>query len=192
MPDDVIEIRRYPNRRLYDRSRGAYVTLGDIEELVRGGRTVEVRDSKTGEDLTRQVLTQILLERHPDKMDLLPTALLHTMLQANDLAIEFLGNALRQSLTALEALQHPGSPFGAPMAWMSAFFPGTATAPTGAPAADDDPKALARRLAALEARIARIEADRDETGSDADPEPDDLDGLERRLRVLERRPKRRG
>ena len=106
--DAVIEIRRYPNRRLYDRSRNRYVTLGDLEELVRSGRTIAVRDSRTGEDLTRGVLAQILLERHPDKMDLLPSALLHAMLRANDLAVEFLRQAMRQSLAALEAFQRPG------------------------------------------------------------------------------------
>src|SRR5215210_7820633 len=86
---EPIAIRRYPNRRFYDRSRRRYVTLQEIEDLVLGGQTVEVRDSRTGEDLTRQILAQILLERHPEKMAMFPVAMLHSTLQANDLASEF-------------------------------------------------------------------------------------------------------
>ena len=105
MSAEPVEIRRYPNRRLYDRSRRRYVTLQEIEELVHQGRTVLVRDSRTGEDLTRSILTQILLERHPEKMEMFPVAMLHAILRANDLALEFLRGYLRQSLAALEAVQ---------------------------------------------------------------------------------------
>src|SRR3954470_12265222 len=48
---EMVTIIRYPNRRLYDRSLGRYVTLKDVEDTIRQGRTVSVRDSKTGEDL---------------------------------------------------------------------------------------------------------------------------------------------
>jgi len=146
---EPVAIRRYPNRRFYDRSRQRYVTLGDIEELVRQGRTVEVRDSRTGEDLTRQVLTQILLERHPEKMELVPAALLHGLLRANDLAAEFWRAYLRQALLALEGLQRALDPLG----WLPGRLPGRP-----APAAPaEGPEALARRLAALEERLARLE-----------------------------------
>src|SRR5262245_48844890 len=64
---EPVLITRYPNRRLYDRSQTRYVTLPEIAELVRKGRTVTVRDSKTGEDLTRSILTQIILEHHPER-----------------------------------------------------------------------------------------------------------------------------
>src|SRR4051794_29446121 len=94
----IVPIKRYPNRRFYDRSSSKYITLQEIEDLVRGGRTIEVRDSKNDEDLTRVVLTQILLERHPQRMDLFPIPMLHMMLQANDLALEFFRVFLRLSL----------------------------------------------------------------------------------------------
>lgn len=107
MSDPTIEVTRYPNRRLYDRSRGQYVTLQELEQLVRDGRTICVRDSKTGEDLTRTILTQIILERFPERMDLIPVPLLHMLLRANDLALDWLRTYLRQSLAFLE--QMPGS-----------------------------------------------------------------------------------
>jgi polyhydroxyalkanoate synthesis repressor PhaR len=88
MSDDTIyEIRGYPNRRFYDRSRKRYLTLGEIEALVLEGKTGEVHDSRTGEDITRQILTQILMQRQPEKMDVFPVAMLHSVLRANDLAM---------------------------------------------------------------------------------------------------------
>jgi polyhydroxyalkanoate synthesis repressor PhaR len=56
---------RYPNRRFYDRTRHCYITLGDMEQLIQEGQAIDVRDSRSDEDLTRQILTLILLERHP-------------------------------------------------------------------------------------------------------------------------------
>ena len=61
--DDVIIIKKYANRRLYDTSTSSYVTLDHLSDLVREGRDFEVRDAKSGEDLTRQVLTQIIFEQ---------------------------------------------------------------------------------------------------------------------------------
>ncbi|CAN0589772.1 unnamed protein product, partial [Laminaria digitata] len=60
--DDLIIIKKYANRRLYDTSTSSYVTLDHLSELVREGRDFEVRDAKSGADLTRQVLTQIIFE----------------------------------------------------------------------------------------------------------------------------------
>ena len=187
MATPAIQIRRYPNRRLYDRSRRRYVTLGDIEELVRTGHDVEVHDSKTAEDLTRQILTQILLERHPDKMEMFPVAMLHGILRANDLAVEFLRAYLRQSLAAMESLQRAGPPFASPLEWMSAFFPGLPA--MRAPAGGGAEAALARRLAELEHRIERLEFGAEEPGAEIAPgmdEGDDsIDQLERRVHDLE-------
>lgn len=63
---DLIVIKKYANRRLYDTSTSSYVTLEHLSELVRLGKDFEVRDAKSGEDLTRQVLTQIIFE-HENK-----------------------------------------------------------------------------------------------------------------------------
>jgi polyhydroxyalkanoate synthesis repressor PhaR len=152
MSAEPIEIRRYPNRRLYDRSRRRYVTLQEIEQLVREGHTVVVRDSRTGEDLTRSILTQLLLERHPEKMEMFPVAMLHAILRANDLALEFLRGSLRQSLASLEALQKTPPSVVNPLDWMSALLP--VWPPSPAAARDE---VLTRRIAELEDRLARLE-----------------------------------
>lgn len=60
--DGPIIIKKYANRRLYDTSSSSYVTLEHLSELVHKGVDFEVRDAKTGEDLTRAVLTQIIYE----------------------------------------------------------------------------------------------------------------------------------
>src|SRR3954452_22604109 len=157
---EVISIRRYPNRRLYDRQSRRYITLQDLEDLVKEGKKIEVRDSRTGEDLTRAILTQILLERHPEKMEMFPVAMLHGILQANDLVLEFFRSYLRQSLAILEQMQQPATPlapFLTPIDWMRAMIP--ATLPfTPAPARAPEPSPplaenLAARIAELEDRL---------------------------------------
>src|SRR5262249_47652548 len=85
-----VMVIRYPNRMLYDRSRGRYVTLHDIEDTVRRGSTVIIRDSRTGTDLTRSLLTQIILERHPERMELLPITLLHLIIRTDGAMFGFL------------------------------------------------------------------------------------------------------
>ena len=77
MADESIRIKRYPNRRFYASHTSKYVSLPEIEEMIAGGLTVEIVDSQTGEDITRSVLVQIIAERHPDKMAMFPSAMLH-------------------------------------------------------------------------------------------------------------------
>ena len=55
-------IKKYPNRRLYDTQTSAYVTLAEVKKMVMNGAPMVVRDAKTGEDLTRAILLQIILE----------------------------------------------------------------------------------------------------------------------------------
>ncbi|SDL92813.1 polyhydroxyalkanoate synthesis repressor PhaR [Oryzisolibacter propanilivorax] len=55
-------IKKYPNRRLYDTTTSTYITLAEVKQLVIGGEAVMVRDAKTGDDLTRSILLQIILE----------------------------------------------------------------------------------------------------------------------------------
>jgi polyhydroxyalkanoate synthesis repressor PhaR len=153
---EVISIKRYPNRRLYDRQARRYITLQDLEDLILGGKRIEVRDSKSGEDLTRSILTQILLERHPEKMEMFPVAMLHGMLQTNDLMLDFLRSYLRHSLAIFEQMQQPAhlSPFVATMEWMRAMLP--PTMPFG-PSRPAEPLPIPSRHAELDARISEIE-----------------------------------
>ncbi|MFO0953248.1 MAG: polyhydroxyalkanoate synthesis regulator DNA-binding domain-containing protein [Isosphaeraceae bacterium] len=197
-----VQIRRYPNRRLYDRSRRQYVTLKDIEDLVLEGKTVEVSDSRTGDDMTRHILTQILMDRHPRKMDMFPVAMLHSVLRANDFAMDLWGGYLRQSLAAMEAWQKAASPFATPMDWVSTFFPGFAPpapasganpgATSASPTPSQDPVAM--RIEELSRRIDRLESGEEAPPSDGSiPEEEAVERLEDRVEQLEgRKASRRG
>ena len=74
-------IKRYTNRKLYDTESSEYVSLNDIAEMVRRGETVEVVDNTTGEDLTAQTLTQIILEEGKTGREVIPSDLLHQLLR---------------------------------------------------------------------------------------------------------------
>ena len=62
MSESVRTIKKYPNRRLYDTQLSTYITLADVKAMVLSGEHFEVRDAKSGEDLTRSILLQIILE----------------------------------------------------------------------------------------------------------------------------------
>lgn len=79
----VYEIKKYPNRRFYDVTRSRHVTLNELYDIVLGGDRIVVHDSKTGTDITNVVLTQIILEHDPPKLDLFPASLLHQAIQSN-------------------------------------------------------------------------------------------------------------
>ena len=78
--DGPIIIKKYANRRLYDTSSSSYVTLEHLSELVRKGVDFEVRDAKTGEDLTRPVLTQIIYENETKGEGALPLNFLRQLI----------------------------------------------------------------------------------------------------------------
>ncbi|MEM8616130.1 MAG: polyhydroxyalkanoate synthesis repressor PhaR [Pseudomonadota bacterium] len=73
-------IKKYANRRLYDTSTSSYVTLDHLSDLVRQEIDFEVRDAKTGEDLTRQVLTQIIFEKETKGEGALPVNFLRKLI----------------------------------------------------------------------------------------------------------------
>lgn len=142
MTPEPVQISRYPNRRFYDRQSSKYVSLADIEQLVQQGSTVEIRDSQTGEDLTRVMLTRIIMDRQPEKMQLFPIDMLHFIVRSNNMMAEFLRDYFRASLMYLEYLQRHGSTvarLGAPMHWMKAWMErlsspaAAATSPAPAP-----------------------------------------------------------
>ena len=81
-------IKKYPNRRLYDTEISSYVTLEDVRQLIVDGEGFEVRDAKTGKDLTRAVLLQILAEHEDIGQPIFSTQLLTTV-------IRFYGDSLQ-------------------------------------------------------------------------------------------------
>lgn len=77
---DKVIIKKYANRRLYDTSTSSYVTLDHLSDLVRREVDFEVVDAKTGEDLTRQVLTQIIFEKENKGEGALPVNFLRKLI----------------------------------------------------------------------------------------------------------------
>jgi len=83
MPESVL-IKKYANRRLYDTEKSKYITLNHVGDMIRAGTQVEVRDAKTKEDVTAFILTQIVLEAAKKKNALLPSPVLHLIIQHGD------------------------------------------------------------------------------------------------------------
>ena len=77
---DPVVIKKYSNRRLYDTRQSKYITLEDLAGIVQAGDDVKVVDAKGGTDLTRQVLTQVILEQQ-DRLDMMPVELLHAIIR---------------------------------------------------------------------------------------------------------------
>jgi polyhydroxyalkanoate synthesis repressor PhaR len=99
-------IKKYPNRRLYNTSSGAYVNLNDLAALIRKGEEVQVVDAKTGEDVTRVVLTQIIVEDARETPGGLPLELLRQLIMASDRAgREFIMWYLKSAFEAYEKVQ---------------------------------------------------------------------------------------
>lgn len=90
---EKIVIKKYANRRLYDTSASAYVTLEHLSELTRQGKEFIVQDAKTGEDLTRAVLAQIIFEQENKKEGVLPVSFLRQLIQ-------FYGDSFQSMLPA--------------------------------------------------------------------------------------------
>jgi polyhydroxyalkanoate synthesis repressor PhaR len=76
-----ILIKKYPNRRLYHTGERRYMNLEDIEQLVRRDQDFRVVDAETGDDLTRRILAQVLLEQMKDNEPLLPAEFLRFLIQ---------------------------------------------------------------------------------------------------------------
>ncbi len=92
-------IKKYPNRRLYDTEISSYITIEDVRQLIVDGETFEVRDAKTGVDLTRQVLLQIITEHEQDGQPMLSTQLLSQLIRFyGDSMQGFMGSYLDRSM----------------------------------------------------------------------------------------------
>ena len=80
----VAIVKKYANRRLYNTGSSRYVTLDDLSQMVRQGQHFVVHDAKTGEDLTRSILTQIILEEDGKGRNLLPISFLRQLISFYD------------------------------------------------------------------------------------------------------------
>jgi len=92
-------IKKYPNRRLYDTEISSYITLEEVRQLVIDGEEFEVRDAKTGDDLTRSVLLQIISEHEETGQPMFTTQLLSQIIRFyGDSMQGFMGSYLEKSL----------------------------------------------------------------------------------------------
>ena len=174
--DDVVIIKKYANRRLYDTESSSYITLERLAEMVRQKREFQVVDAKSGEDITRSVLTQIIMDEESRGATMLPVNFLRQLISMYG---DQMQSVVPQYLEAsLEALQRNQSQFRDAMAGalatnpfaeiarrnmelFTAAAPGGKAAPsaTAAPPADDtraeldDPKA---QLAELQQKLNKL------------------------------------
>ena len=97
--DGPVVIKKYANRRLYNTGTSTYVTLEDLAEMVKKGEDFTVQDAKTGEDLTRTVLLQIIAEHEEKGQPIFSTELLTQIIRFYGDALQgFMGNYLERSM----------------------------------------------------------------------------------------------
>lgn len=112
-------IKKYPNRRLYDTDTSSYITLSEVKRLVMASEPFVVLDVKTGEDLTRSILLQIILEEEANGSPMFTTPVLANIIRFYGHAMQgMMGGYLENNIQALMDMQAPmmqgvvsGNPF---------------------------------------------------------------------------------
>ena len=170
--DGIVIIKKYANRRLYNTETSTYITLEHLAEMVRAKRDFQVVDAKSGEDITHQVLTQIIMEEEGRGSAMLPVNFLRQLIAMYGGSMQ---NMVPQYLEAsLDAFQQGQSQFRGAMAGaftanpfaemakrnMEMFAAATGTAPKKAEGEKDTRSELAElraQLAALQQKLDKIE-----------------------------------
>jgi polyhydroxyalkanoate synthesis repressor PhaR len=99
-------IKKYPNRRLYDTKTSSYITLVDVKQMVLKQEEFQVLDAKSGEDLTRQILLQIILEEESGSVPMFSSDLLSQMIRSYGGAMQgFMGSYLEKNVEAFQQMQ---------------------------------------------------------------------------------------
>jgi polyhydroxyalkanoate synthesis repressor PhaR len=147
-------VKKYGNRRLYDTSSSTYVNLEDLAKMVRNGTDVQVVDASTGEDLTRVILTQIIVEDAKDQPAGLPLELLKQLIVASDhVGKEFIMWYLKSAFDAYQkmqgALQSGFAGVASPVDTLKNFLRKPERGE------DYETEELRRRVAELEARVSK-------------------------------------
>jgi polyhydroxyalkanoate synthesis repressor PhaR len=175
-------IKRYSNRKLYDTQESRYVTLEEIEEMIRAGREISVVDATSGEDLTSVTLTQIILENERNRRANLPSAFLHQLIKHGEAWQEFVQRTMRSSLEGFVSSQRDMERVFREWSSRSGWGP-----VPGSPAA----AAEAKREA--DAKRDSGEGKRDGAAADAEADKlrDEVSALRDRLRSLEERLQKR-
>ncbi len=99
-------IKKYPNRRLYDTITSSYITLSEVRQLVMTRQPFEVRDVKTGEDITRAILLQIILEAETSGSPMFTAPVLESLIRFYGHTMQgFLGGYLEKNIQSLIDVQ---------------------------------------------------------------------------------------
>ena len=99
-------LKKYPNRRLYDTRSSAYITLADVKEMVLKVEDFEVRDAKSGEDLTRSILLQIILDEESGGVPMFSAQMLSQMIRFYGHSMQgMMGAYLEKNLQTFVELQ---------------------------------------------------------------------------------------
>jgi len=99
-------IKKYPNRRLYDTETSSYITLSEVKDLVMASEAFVVRDAKTGDDLTRSILLQIILEEEAGGAPMFTEAVLANIIRFYGHTMQgFMGTYLEKNVQAFTEMQ---------------------------------------------------------------------------------------
>jgi polyhydroxyalkanoate synthesis repressor PhaR len=120
-------LKKYPNRRLYDTRTSSYITLTDVKGMVLTAEPFEVRDAKTGEDITRSILLQIILEEESGGVPMFSTETLAQIIRLYGHTMQgMMGTLLERNMRAFSELQGRllGQSGQAPIVqeWMGSYF----------------------------------------------------------------------
>ncbi len=106
MENQVRLIKKYPNRRLYDTKTSSYITLVDVKQMVLKQEEFQAVDAKTGEDLTRQILLQIILEEESSGSPMFTSDALSQMIRTYGNAMQgMMGGYLEKNISAFQDMQ---------------------------------------------------------------------------------------
>lgn len=162
-----VVVRKYENRRLYDTSSSRYVNLPEIAQLIREGAEVQVVDARSGEDITRVILTQIIHEDARQKKGELPLPFLRELVVASDRAFrDFVAWYADAALSAQRGAREVFPPLAHALPFLERTLetlrqkavPGATAKPEAAPA--EDVVSLKARIAELEAQLGARRAPR--------------------------------
>ena len=170
--DDVVIIKKYANRRLYDTESSSYITLEKLAQMVRQKRQFKVVDAKSGEDITRSVLAQIIMDEEARGTNMLPVNFLRQLIGLyGDNVQNMVPHYLEASLEAFQRNQSQmrdalagaftANPF-AELArrnmelFQSAAAGGRASAPAGNGNREEEIERLRAELAELQAKVDKL------------------------------------